>query len=115
MSRGGTGSSMLLLGTLACATHPARMLLVSSPMAQTISLLGDTLYDPPLDGAGGPERVGRLHAAREQVARDSFSLAAWIQLGRSTVAMGRLREAVGIYTRVAAVHFTDPPLYRCLL
>ena len=26
--------------------------------------------------------------------------------------MGRLREAVGIYTRVAAVHFTDPRLYR---
>jgi tetratricopeptide (TPR) repeat protein len=108
----GVRLSVVLLGTSACAARPVRLVVVTSPVAQTISLLGDTLYDLPLDGAGGPARVGQLHAAREELARDSSDLKAWIRLGRSTVAMGRLREAVGIYTNVAQVHFTDPRVYR---
>jgi tetratricopeptide (TPR) repeat protein len=94
-----------------CNQQPVRLVVTSSP-AETISLLGDTLYSLPLDPAGGPERVRRIQAAREALQRDSSDFAAWLRLARRTAEMGRLREAVGVYTSAAGIHFTDPRLWR---
>ena len=101
-----------LLAVFACGPRPVRLVVITSSVAQTISLLGDTLYSLPLDPAGGPARVRRIQAAREAVDRDSFDLAAWLRLGRSTVEMGRLRDAVGLYSTLAEVHFNDPRVWR---
>jgi len=85
---------------------------VTSSVAETISLLGDTLYGLPLDAEGGPARVRRISAARDAVGRDSSDVSAWLRLGRSTAELGRLREAVGIFSQVAATYFDDPRVYR---
>jgi tetratricopeptide (TPR) repeat protein len=101
-----------LLAIGGCASRPANLVVVTSSVAQTVSLLGDTLYGLPLDPAGGPARVRRIVAAREELARDSSNLAAWLHLGRSTAGMGRLRDAVAIYSRIVEVYFTDPRAFR---
>lgn len=95
-----------------CAPRPPRLVVVSSPVAETISLLGDTLYGLPLDAEGGPGRVRRISAARDAVARDSSDVSAWLRLGRSTAELGRMREAVGIFSQVVVAHFNDPRVYR---
>lgn len=106
-----TWFSLCLLAAAGCNQQPVRLFITSST-AETISLLGDTLYGLPLDPAGGPARVRRIEAAREALRRDSSSLAAWLQLGRRTSEMGRLREAVEVYTSAAGIHFTDPRVWR---
>ncbi|HEV8613601.1 MAG TPA: hypothetical protein VGQ73_08810 [Gemmatimonadales bacterium] len=102
----------LLLVAYGCAPRPVNLVVVTSSVAQTVSLLGDTLYGLPLDPGGGPARVRRIVAAREALARDSSDLTAWLQLGRSTTGMGRLRDAVAIYSRIAEVYFTEPRVFR---
>jgi tetratricopeptide (TPR) repeat protein len=109
-ARSGLGFSLIAVS--ACAPRPIRLVVVTSSVAQTISLLGDTLYGLPLDPAGGPARVRRIQAARGAVARDSSDISAWLRLGRSTVEMGRLRDAVGVYSTLAEVHFEDPRVWR---
>ena len=103
---------LVLLALSACATRPVRLVVVSSSLAQTISLLGDTLYGVSLSGAGGPERVRNITAAREALARDSMDLNARLRLARSTAELGRLREAVELYSRIAEAHFQDPRVFR---
>jgi tetratricopeptide (TPR) repeat protein len=100
------------LAAAGCNQQPVRLRVVASSTAETISLLGDTLYGLPLDPAGGPERIRRIQAAREAVQRDSSDLAAWLRLGRRTSEMGRLRDAMGVYTSAAGIHFTDPRIWR---
>jgi len=85
---------------------------VTSSLAETVSLLGDTLYGLPLAPESGPARVRRIGEARDAVGRDSNDVSAWLRLGRSTAELGRLREAVGIFSEVASVHFDDPRVYR---
>jgi tetratricopeptide (TPR) repeat protein len=104
--------AICLLATVACVPRPVRLVVIRSSVAQTISLLGDTLYGLPLDPAGGPARVRRIAAARDAVARDSSDLSAWLRLGGSTVEMGRLRDAVGIYTSISELYFDDPRVWR---
>ena len=106
------GLVWVLLATAGCATQTVRQVIVGSSLAQTISLLGDTLYGLPLDPAGGPARVRRLGEARDLLSRDSSSLQGWLQLGASNMEMGRLREAVGVYTRAAEQYFNDPRVWR---
>jgi tetratricopeptide (TPR) repeat protein len=101
-----------LLALAACGPRPVRLVVVTGTVAQTVSPLGDTLSGLALDAAGGPARVRRILAARVAVARDSSDLTAWLRLGRSTVEMGRLRDAVGVYSTLAEVHFNDPRVWR---
>lgn len=102
----------LLLAVAACASHRVRLVVVTSSVAETVSLLGDTLYGLPLDAEGGPARVRELTAAREQLARDSSDLRAQLRLARATAAMGRMREAVGLLSASAQAHFDNPRVYR---
>lgn len=81
-------------------------------MAETVSLLGDTLYGIRLDGAGGPERMRQLSAAREAMARDSTNLRSRLLLARITADLGRYREAVAQYNRMAEGYFNDPRVFR---
>lgn len=103
------GGALLLA---ACTTHQFRMPELPSSLAESVSLLGDTLWSIPLDPGTGPARVGRLLAAREAVERDSSNLNAWVRLGRNTNAMGQFRETVGMWTRLAFAHFNDPRVFR---
>lgn len=106
------GWCLLGLVVSGCATRPVRLVVVTSSVAQTVSFLGDTLYSLPRDARSGPARVRRIIDARERVQSHPGDLPALIRLGRSTVAMGRLRDAVELYNKAAEVHFSDPRLYR---
>lgn len=103
----------LLLVTLNGCVQPAvRQVLIKGSYAQAISLLGDTLYSLPLNPEGGPARVARLSEARERLQKNPSSLPAWLALGGSTLEMGRLREAVQVYTDAAQQHPNDPRVWR---
>jgi tetratricopeptide (TPR) repeat protein len=106
---GGIAPVLLFSG---CAGRPVRLVVVTSSVALTVSLLGDTLYSVPLDPALGPARVKRISAARAEVARSPTDLKAQLRLARSTAAMGRLRDAVEILSSAAEIHFEDPRVYR---
>ena len=106
------GGLLLLAGLAACAGRPVRLIVVRSSLAQTVSLLGDTLYSLPLSGAEGPERAKNIDAARAAVARDSTDVNARLRLARSTADLGELREAVALYNRIAEVHFDNPRVFR---
>ena len=76
-----------LLALAACSQHARLVVVRPSSLAETVSLLGDTLYSVPLDAAGGPERVRRLNTARTALEMDSTKPRNWIELGRSTAAV----------------------------
>lgn len=78
------------------------------PSAETVSLLGDTLWSVPVPVPEGRFRVQRLHDARDQVARTPGQLQAALELARATVDLGRLREAIRLYTEAAALGPADP-------
>jgi tetratricopeptide (TPR) repeat protein len=108
----GRSALVALASVAACAPRPVNLVVVTSSLAETVSLLGDTLYSPPLDAAGGPARVKRLMAARDAADKHPDDVAAAIELSRSTVAMGRLRDAVAILSKSAELNFNDVRLYR---
>lgn len=112
-SRSSGGVTVLALASLAaCTPRPVRLVVVTSSLAETVSLLGDTLYSPPLDAAGGPARVRRLQEARAAAEKHPDDVGITIEFSRSTVAMGRLREAVAILSKAAELNFNDVRLYR---
>ncbi len=102
-----------LLAGLGCATtQPARLVRVTSPLAQTVSLLGDTLYSLNRSGEGGPLRARNMADARDAMARDSGSLANRLRLARTTAEMGYLRDAVNLYDRLAVTWYFDARVFR---
>lgn len=102
----------LLLGAGCHQARPTRLVVVSSPLAQTVSLLGDTIYGLPRSGSGGPARATEIAAAREAMARDPHDVNNQLRMARSTAEMGYLREAVNLYSRVAQSRFDDPRVFR---
>ena len=112
----GGGARILLAAALTaaavgCAPKVVRLELVSST-AEAVSFLGDTLYGLPLDPAGGPARIARLNDARERVARNPGDFRARLALTRHIRGLGRLREAISMYTEAMGIHIGDPRLYR---
>ena len=106
-----SGRTLCLLAA-ACAPPARHRIAVIPPTAQTIALTGDTLWNLPLNPAQGPARVARLNQARAEVAKDSTSLRARLNLARSTAAMGRIREAVSLLSEARWMVVDDPQLYR---
>jgi hypothetical protein len=102
----------LIAGLGCAASQPARLVRVTSPLAQTISLLGDTLYSLNRSGEGGPERARNMADARDAMARDSGSLANRLRLARTTAEMGYLRDAVSLYDGLTVAWYFDARVFR---
>lgn len=90
---------------LAACGRRALVLRPAPQGAEAVSLLGDTLWSVTLPGPLAAQRVALLADARRRDRSDA-DLAARLLLARRTAAMGRYREAVGIYT--AAVERFPP-------
>jgi tetratricopeptide (TPR) repeat protein len=115
--RTGTGPFLALglglAGLSGCgAAPPSRLVVVTSSLAQTVSLLGDTLYGLSRSGEGGPARARAMADAREAMQRDSSDLRTRLRYARSTAEMGDLREAIHLYSRIAQSGFEEPRVYR---
>jgi tetratricopeptide (TPR) repeat protein len=102
----------LVLVSGCAASQPTRLVRVTSPLAQTISLLGDTLYGLTRSGEGGPQRAKNMADARDALSRDSSSLENRLRFARTTAEMGYLRDAVSLYARLATTWYFDPRVFR---
>ena len=82
--------------------------------AEALSLLGDTLWSLPVPPADGPRLVEHLSRARNRLASSPFDVNAALVVARRTADLGRLREAVGLYTKAGELDPTDAriPRYR---
>ncbi len=101
------------LAGLVAACGPPTLRLTPPPLgAEAISLLGDTLWSVNLSAAEGQARVGQLADAKRRAEARREDLNAQLLLGRRTAAMGRLREAVVLYTKAIEAVPTDGRLYR---
>ncbi|CAN5355240.1 hypothetical protein BH23GEM2_BH23GEM2_17000 [soil metagenome] len=110
------GAVRRLAGCAICA-----LLFVTSARAQEqrsgddiqgISLLGDTLRDFPLSPetrARYEEQLAQARAAYDRAPGDADSI---VWLGRRLAYVGRLREAIDVYSRGILLHPDNPWLYR---
>ena len=82
--------------------------------AEALSLLGDTLWSLPVPPSQGPQLVEQLGRARARLASSPFDVNAALVVARRTANLGRLREAVSLYTKAGELHPTDArvPRYR---
>jgi tetratricopeptide (TPR) repeat protein len=83
-----------------------------APGAQSISLLGDTLYAPPQAEEVRTVNEGRLAIARETYQADTTSADALIWVGRRTGYLGDYRTAIEIFTQGIKEHPRDPRMFR---
>jgi len=101
----------LLVALAICLSPPcARAGLPPAPEA--ISLLGDTLFAPPLPDSTRARYERLLAQARNDYDHDPNEVTNIIWLGRRTAYLGRFRDAIAIYTRGIAAHPDEPRLFR---
>ena len=81
------------------------------PILEGFSLLGDTLWSVPVPIQGGRERVGRLHDARERLARSPGDFEAAYDVARYTADLGRFSKAIELYGTASAMGGLDPRPY----
>ncbi len=103
---------IVLLGCTAGgrARDGARQLLPAG--AEAISLLGDTLYPPPLPAEARRRYEHNLQEARAAWEKNPDDADAIIWLGRRTAYLGRYREAIEIFTSGIAKHPRDARFLR---
>ena len=82
------------------------------PGVEAISFLGDTLRGFPLPEATRARYERQLAEARAAYDRAPTNPDSIIWLGRRLAYLGRIREAIGVYTRGLEIHPEDPWLYR---
>jgi len=92
-----------------CASAPAPPV---PPGAQAISFLGDTLRELPLAAATRERYERQLGEARAAYDRAPTNADSIIWLGRRLAYLGRIREAIDVYTRGIALQPDNPWLYR---
>lgn len=106
----------MLLGANATACTRAGTAAPSlSPLpngAQAISFLGDTLRVFPLASATRDRYESQLAQARSAYARTPTNADSIIWLGRRLAYLGRIREAIDVYSRGIALYPDNPWLYR---
>ncbi|MSR02010.1 MAG: hypothetical protein EXR94_04620 [Gemmatimonadetes bacterium] len=101
------------LAGLLAGCGPPTLRLAPPPLgAEAVSLLGDTLWSVTLSAAEGQARVSQLAEAKRRAGARWDDLNTRLLLGRRTAAMGRLREAIDIYTEAIEADPTDPRLFR---
>lgn len=108
------GSVLLLISLMGCGETKEP----ESPSgglpegAQTVSLLGDTLYPPPLDDEEAEEYEARLKEAEQRYEASPDSADTIIWYGRRLAYLGEIREAVNVFTKGISTHPEDPRMYR---
>lgn len=80
--------------------------------AQAVSLLGDTLWNVPLSPGVGPSLVQQLQAAQRNLAGRPTDPAAKLLVARRSTSLGRLRDAVTVYSDVIAEDYGTARVYR---
>jgi len=107
---------LFLVGLVAaaCAQPPTHRSIVLPVSAEALSLLGDTLWSLPVVPSEGPKLVEQLGKARTRLSSTPFDVNAALVVARRTADLGRLREAVSLYTKAGELHPTDAriPRYR---
>jgi tetratricopeptide (TPR) repeat protein len=82
------------------------------PGVQAISFLGDTLRTLPLSAQAAARYETQLAEARAAFDRAPTNVDSIIWYGRRLAYLGRIREAIDVYTRGIALHPENPWLYR---
>ena len=79
---------------------------------QAISLLGDTLRTLPLSAETKARYEAQLAEAKAAYDRTPTNVDSIIWYGRRLAYLGRIREAIDVYSRGVALHPDNPWLYR---
>lgn len=106
-----------LAGVLGCApiapgTRDTRGIVLMQPRFEAVSLLGDTLHAFPLSAETRTRYETQLAEARAAYERAPSNADSIIWLGRRLAYLGRIREAIDIYTRGISLHPQNAWLYR---
>ena len=109
--RGYRGPQWLLLLAAALDRAPAGRATLP-PGFQAVSFLGDTLREFPLSPAARARAEQQLAEARAAFERAPENPDSIVWLGRRLGYLGRIREAIEVYTRGIALHPGNPWLYR---
>ena len=113
MSLSTAGWAGIAMAGFAAGCGPPTLRLTPPPLgAEAVSLLGDTLWSVTLSAAEGQVRVSQLADAKRRAGARGNDLGTQLLLGRRTAAMGRLREAIDLYTKAIEADPTDARLYR---
>jgi len=98
---------------LAAGCGPPTLRVTPPPLgAEAVSLLGDTLWSVRLPAEEGQARVSQLADAKRRAGVRRDDLNVQLLLGRRTANMGRLREAIDLYTVAIEAVPSDPRPYR---
>ncbi|HEX5576969.1 MAG TPA: tetratricopeptide repeat protein [Gemmatimonadaceae bacterium] len=107
--------SALAVATLAaagCRTAPTAPSPAPAPSYEAVSLLGDTLRAFPLGAETRARYERQLAEARASYERAPNDVDSIIWYGRRLGYLGRIREAIEVYSRGIAIHPDNPWLYR---
>lgn len=98
----------------ACTRSPASSQLASPLPAgvQAISFLGDTLRALPLSAETKARYEAQLAEAKAAYDRSPANADSIVWYARRLAYLGRIREAIDVYTRGVALHPDNPWLYR---
>lgn len=96
----------------ACSTTPPASTTTLIAPAEAISLLGDTLKQPPLEVAARSRMESQLAQARSDAAARPNDPDALIWVGRRIAYLGRYREAIAVFTDGIRRFPDDPRMYR---
>lgn len=103
---------MMSLAALAACTAVAATRTPLPPAPQTYSLLGDTLYTPPLADSTRARYERLLAEAQRNFDHDPNEINNILWLGRRTAYLGRFRDAIAIYTAGIKTHPGEARLFR---
>lgn len=100
--------------TMGCASPTARPRsgTASRPAFEAISLLGDTLRTLPLSPETRARYERQLAEARAAYERAPTNADSIVWLGRRIAYLGRIREAIDVYSRGIRLYPDNPWLYR---
>ena len=102
---------MIATGCVVRSTQPVTSAALP-PSAQAISLLGDTLRNFPISTEARARYETQLAAAQRAYDRTPSNPDSIVWLGRRLAYVGRIREAIDVYSRGIAIHPENPWLYR---
>lgn len=105
-------AAALALAALAAAGAGGAAVAPLPPAPETVSLLGDSLYAPPLPDSVRARYERRLAEARNDFDHAPEDVTNIVWLGRRTAYLGRFREAVAIYTQGLRRWPEEPRLLR---